>query len=674
MSDPVLKKAWKGKWDDGRKFRPEWEKKYAWVRRAPGGQDAAFCNLCKKVIAAKVYNLTEHDKSQGHKSHIVCSSGIPSMFPPKAKEISPGIKTAEIQLAAAMACHCAIRSVDHISEIIKSHGQGSNLGQIKLHRTKASKLIQNVIAPSFEEEMLEDVTDQKYSVIVDESTDCGSDKFMCILIRYFSAREAKIATRFLGLAPVIRTTGEALYNALKSKIESKGLVLSNCIGYGSDGAANMIGEHNSLWSRLREDSPNIIQVRCVCHSLALCMKQAFAQLPKYLGFLLSEVPNWFTRSSIRREDFKNLFNVMNAGEERFGVPLPFAKYSTTRWLARSKVINNLLVNWDELHAYFLAAEQVQDMDVQFKAHTIRKMLSNPLNKLYFTFAAPIVDEMERVNAFFQQTDAEPEDMVKELNLYFDALKSRLYDGFGRRRSHEDVDFGARFNMDITKLCGDSNNNNGDPELIQGIRTVKVHCHKLLDVLLDQVKSRIPPTKDLFTGLKKLNPTAVLNQVSRLPFKDLPLPFLMGAKVSDIENQYRKILHVMWHEEECFKDGIPKETVPFWFKVSQYTDMAGDHPFADLAQYCMSCLALPVSNACVERVFSQMNAVKTKARNRLSFPMLEAILGIRTSFSSLEVCCQNMSVSKKMLEKFTSKMYERGSAEDDDNVIATIEMF
>ena len=66
------------------------------------------------------------------------------------------------------------------------------------------------------------------------------------------------------------------------------------------------------------------------------------------------------------------------------MPLPFAKYSPTRWLARSKVINNLLLNWVELNAYFLAAEQVTDIEVQFKAHTIYKMISNPLNNLYFT--------------------------------------------------------------------------------------------------------------------------------------------------------------------------------------------------------------------------------------------------------------------------------------------------
>ena len=118
-----------------------------------------------------------------------------------------------------------------------------------------------------------------------------------------------------------------------------------------------------------------------------------------------------------------------------------------------------------------------------------------------------------------------------------------------------IDLGAKFNMDIAKLC----NNNSDHELRNGIKMVKVHCHKLLDALLDQVKTRIPASQGIFSGLKQMNPNVVLNQVSRLPFKDLPMAFLMGDKISQIEDQYRKILHVVWNEEDCFQDGIPKES-------------------------------------------------------------------------------------------------------------------
>ena len=146
MAESLPKKAWKGKWDSGRKFKPEWEKKYPWVGRAPNDHDSAFCKMCKKVIIPKVWNLTEHEKSQGHKAQVSHGQrSVKSMFVPKKDVPGAGVKTAEIRLAAAMACHCSIRSVDHISEILKVHGKGSDLGEIKLHRTKTSKLILSAI-------------------------------------------------------------------------------------------------------------------------------------------------------------------------------------------------------------------------------------------------------------------------------------------------------------------------------------------------------------------------------------------------------------------------------------------------------------------------------------------------------------------------------------------------
>ncbi|KAJ8409887.1 hypothetical protein AAFF_G00209280 [Aldrovandia affinis] len=82
------------------------------------------------------------------------------------------------------------------------------------------------------------------------------------------------------------------------------------------------------------------------------MERAFEKLPSNLGYLLSEVPKWFSKSTLRREAFNNLFQVMDANNDRRGTPKPFQKMSTTRWLVRGKVIYSLLVNWHELKAFF----------------------------------------------------------------------------------------------------------------------------------------------------------------------------------------------------------------------------------------------------------------------------------------------------------------------------------
>lgn len=68
-------------------------------------------------------------------------------------------------------------------------------------------------------------------------------------------------TQFLDLVPVINTTTtQDLFEVVLSSLNSHGLDLRNCIGFGSDGASVIIRENNSLWSRLRIRNAEMIQV------------------------------------------------------------------------------------------------------------------------------------------------------------------------------------------------------------------------------------------------------------------------------------------------------------------------------------------------------------------------------------------------------------------------------
>jgi hypothetical protein len=44
------------------------------------------------------------------------------------------VKAVELQIALNMACHCVIRTVDHLSEIMIAHGHGSTLEYRTLRR------------------------------------------------------------------------------------------------------------------------------------------------------------------------------------------------------------------------------------------------------------------------------------------------------------------------------------------------------------------------------------------------------------------------------------------------------------------------------------------------------------------------------------------------------------
>jgi hypothetical protein len=156
--------------------------------------------------------------------------------------------------------------------------------------------------------------------------------------------------------------------------------LVNCIGFATDGASNMVGCNNSVWSRLKTVSPFCVQHKCICHSLALCFQYGVSKLPSNIGYLLSEIPNWFRHSELRREAYKELFRMMNTATEfepNRTIPLPFENPSCKRWLVRGKVMFNILMNCEELKAYFTPAELAQSrFDTKFKARLLKEMLSD----------------------------------------------------------------------------------------------------------------------------------------------------------------------------------------------------------------------------------------------------------------------------------------------------------
>lgn len=101
-----------------------------------------------------------------------------------------------------------------------------------------------------------------------------------------------------------------------------------------------------------------------------------------------------------------------------------------------------------------------------------------------------------------------------------------------------------------------------------------------------------------------------------------------ADIEEIEAQWNKLL-TLKYSEICDGGSIDeKDTSRFWIDIYNIKDSCGKRAFPDLAIFTLQVLSLPLANATVERVFSVMNAVKTKSRNRMTMLTLEAILRIR----------------------------------------------
>lgn len=91
---------------------------------------------------------------------------------------------------------------------------------IKMHRTKCSAVIKNVLAPHFKQMLFEDIGSQKYSVLLDESTDLSVSKLLGIVIRYFSCRQNKVVSAFLALEPLSNADARGIVTALVNCLQA----------------------------------------------------------------------------------------------------------------------------------------------------------------------------------------------------------------------------------------------------------------------------------------------------------------------------------------------------------------------------------------------------------------------------------------------------------------------
>ena len=583
-SEPFIMPKWKGSYDSGRKYNAEWEKEFPWVKRQSSGAEEAFCKICLRSMQPRKSNLVTHQKSAEHTRNSTGRATAPLNFPAVAGPSGSGgnqvaLKTVELEIATTVACHMAILAVNHLGEVIARNGKGSCLQELKLHRTKCRSLLIKVIAPTFKEQLNEDLRGQKYALLVDEATDLSVDKNLCLCIRYFSPKEKRIRTEYLDLIPVLETTAAALFAKVKSCLEENNLSIMNCIGFSSDGASNMVGHTNSLWSRLRGENPDMELVPCSCHSLHLCIQKAFEKMPSALGFLLEEVPQWFSHSALRREEFRDLVKIMDPNNEGDAGD-PFQKRSRTRWLATGPVASRILGNYYELLAYFSAVIPHAPQRCRMKAFLIKEKLQDETNYLLLNFLVPIIKDFERINMLFQASDADPSRMFNELDILFKATKSRVFEPSGHQKAQTQVDYGAKFLLEVEKS---KRQKAGDPTWPGKVESTKVRCTDFLKEAIAQVEKRLPRSRDMFQSLAYLSPTRVLNQAMRVSFKDLPMLALVQGKEDVVESQYQRILFHPWKEEPLFQDEIPTDPAKFWAIIWQYEREDGERTYKELAE-------------------------------------------------------------------------------------------
>lgn len=158
--------------------------------------------------------------------------------------------------------------------------------------------------------------ENKFSLLIDESTDISVTQILAVVVRFFDSEKCKITDALLDIVEVENGSAENLYNAVKDLLEEKKIPLMNIIGFGSDNCSTMLGKNGGFQALLKNDIPTVFVLGCTCHSFVLCASHACAQLPSYLEQFLRDVCCYFSRSSKRLHQFQLIQDVVHAPKHK----------------------------------------------------------------------------------------------------------------------------------------------------------------------------------------------------------------------------------------------------------------------------------------------------------------------------------------------------------------------
>lgn len=622
-----------------------------WLKPCVGDNAKAYC---KTDIVAHRKSIKDHGNTKKHidsaKNEKACLR-IPKIHQFAVPTIDEKRKIAELKLAAYVSEHSSVNAIDHLSTVVKDLDPDSPiLSKIKLHRTKCTGLIVNVLSPCMLQDLFEDLGDSYYSLIIDESTLIDTTKVMCVMIRYFSIKLRQIRTTFYRLIHLQSGTAESMTESFKDQLKKDGLNMTKIIGIGVDGANSMIGEHNSFGSRLREIIPHLVTVKCLCHSLHLAAEKACDVLPRNLDYLVETSHSWFSRSTKRTIEFADLYKTITGK-----MPTTIPKLSGTRWLARFEAIQILIAQWDEYKLYFELEKSKTRCSSGYTAEELWNMFKKDENKLYLLFIRDVLKDVINLNKLFQSSAVEPFKLFTDLNfLMFSTLQRIIVPHQLDKVKNQDlasydfkkyvmmtdcINFGFYFN----ELSGKINNEN--------LKVIKERCKEFLIKLTEELQKRIPTNLQILEKICVFSPENARNSI-KPDITDIAVTF--KAICSNIESTNTEWSLV--HRVEV--DAVTSDE--FWGKLNLISDSAGQKRFPHISNLALALLSLPFSNASVERAFSIVNVVKDKLRNKLLVKTIDAIVRVRFS---VENKCHTFRPTPAMLRKFVSEVVYSGEMDD-----------
>ncbi|XP_021769731.1 zinc finger MYM-type protein 1-like [Chenopodium quinoa] len=223
-----------------------------------------------------------------------------------------------------------------------------------------------MIAPSIQKDIInccakettrctiEEVGDDYFAILADESSDVSQKEQLSLVLRFVNRDSGKVMERFFGIVHVGNTTALTLKDAIMSLLVKHSLSPSMIRGQGYDGASNMKGEINGLKTLIMNYTPSAYYIHCFAHQLQLTLV-VVAKKNDSCGWIFEILANLLNvvgvfckrREMIRQDQAQEVPRALDVGDNVSGSglnqELGLKRPGDTRWSSHYKSLSNIIL-------------------------------------------------------------------------------------------------------------------------------------------------------------------------------------------------------------------------------------------------------------------------------------------------------------------------------------------
>ncbi|WOK98507.1 zinc finger MYM-type protein 1-like [Canna indica] len=161
---------------------------------------------------------------------------------------------------------------DDVDSVVLKNAPGNN----QLIAPIIQQNISNACANETTKDIIDDLGDEYFSILVVESSGISQKEQLAICLRFVD-KCGKVTERFLGLVHVSDTTTISLKTSFFSLLLEHCLIPSRIRSQGYDGDSNIKGEINGLKTLIMKETPSAYYVHCFAHQLQLTLVAVYSK-------------------------------------------------------------------------------------------------------------------------------------------------------------------------------------------------------------------------------------------------------------------------------------------------------------------------------------------------------------------------------------------------------------